>query len=159
MTYQLYPESDRVPLNELALGSAFVQPHDFDLYGLTDHMPAAYIATPVLKVMRRLQIPTLEGLNKVWEKLTPNMARSYCIYGGWWKAVPESPKGLATNMIFGRSTNQELLTGSRTTGLKVDDFVFLRPTQSEAVLLQFGRILVVRKDQVVGEWDVFEQNY
>ncbi|MCL6269165.1 alanine racemase [Sansalvadorimonas sp. 2012CJ34-2] len=159
MTYQLYPENDRTPFNELALGSAFVKPTDFDLFSLTDHKPAIYIATPVLKVLDRLQIPVMEKLNGFWKALTPNMARSYFIYGGWWKAVLESPKGLSNNALYGRSTNQELLTGSESTGLGVDDFVFLRPTQSEAVLLQFGRILVVRKEQVVGEWESFDQSY
>jgi D-serine deaminase-like pyridoxal phosphate-dependent protein len=37
----------------------------------------------------------------------------------------------------------------------VDDFVFLRPPQSEAVMLQFGDILVLRKGRVVDRWPVF----
>ncbi len=159
MTYQLYPETDRGAINELALGSAFMQPSDFDLYGLQDHLPAAYITAPVLKVMNRVQFPALEFLNGVWEKLTPNLARSFCIYGGWWRALPVSPKGLSTNFVFGRSANQELFTGAASTGLEVDDFVFLRPTQSEAVLLQFGRILIVRRDRIIDEWDTFRQDY
>lgn len=159
MTYQLYPEADRGGINELALGSAFVQPSDFDLYGLKDHQPAVYIAAPVLKVLRRVQFPGLESLDGLWGKLTPNLARGFCIYGGWWRALPVSPKGLSTNVVYGRSANQELYTGAVSTGLDVDDFVFLRPTQSEAVLLQFGRIMAVRRGRVIGEWNTFRQAY
>jgi hypothetical protein len=39
-------------------------------------------------------------------------------------------------------------------GPRVDDFVFLRPTQSEAVLLQFGDLAVVRGERVVERWPV-----
>jgi D-serine deaminase-like pyridoxal phosphate-dependent protein len=36
----------------------------------------------------------------------------------------------------------------------VDDFIFLRPTQSEAVLLQFGDLVGVRGDKVEQRWSV-----
>ncbi len=38
--------------------------------------------------------------------------------------------------------------------LEVDDFIFLRPTQSEAVLLQFGDLVVIRGDEIVDRWPV-----
>ena len=159
MTYSLYPKGDSGPVNELAIGSAFVKPADFDLDTLSAHQPAAFVVTPVLKVINRLQLPLLEKLNGIWELITPNMSRAIFTYGGWWKARPVSPEGLCNHFLYGRSTNQELLTGSESTGLKADDFVFLRPSQSEHVFLQFGQILAVRKDQVVGEWSTFNQNY
>ncbi|CAM3449405.1 alanine racemase [Parendozoicomonas haliclonae] len=159
MTYRLYQDMDSIPANEIALGSAFVKPVDFDLDTLDVHQEAAFIATPVLKSDNQMNIPFLEKLSPLWKSLTPNMAKSFYIYGGWWKAKPVSPKGLSNNPIFGRSTNQELFMGSEKTDLKVDDFVFLRPTQSEYVFLHFGRILLVRKGEVVGEWATFNQDY
>jgi D-serine deaminase-like pyridoxal phosphate-dependent protein len=38
--------------------------------------------------------------------------------------------------------------------LAVDDYIFLRPTQSERVLLEFGDLAVVRGGQLVDGWPV-----
>ena len=35
-------------------------------------------------------------------------------------------------------SNQEMMNGPDHTAVEVDDYVFLRPTQSESVMLQFG---------------------
>jgi D-serine deaminase-like pyridoxal phosphate-dependent protein len=50
-----------------------------------------------------------------------------------------------------------MLNGSAAVELGVDDYVFLRPTQSEAVMLQFGDLVVVRGGAVVDHWPVFRQ--
>ncbi|MFT4614496.1 MAG: D-serine deaminase-like pyridoxal phosphate-dependent protein [Bacteroidia bacterium] len=152
-TYQLYDDGE-FPFNELAAGSCLVKPTDFDLPSLADHRPATWIATPVLKVMDSLHIPGIDlgPLQSLWD---PNRARTFFTYGGYWKAEPVSPEGLASNPLFGRSTNQEMLNGSKTIELKPDDWVFLRPTQSEFVFLQFGDIAVYDKGKVAEEWPVF----
>lgn len=152
-TYQLYDEGD-FPFNELAAGSCLVKPTDFDLPSLSDHLPASYIATPVLKRLDRLQIPGIDlgPMQSLWD---PNRSRSFFTYGGYWKAVPESPPGLSYNPIYGRSTNQEMLNGSRSVQLDVDDCIFLRPTQSEFVFLQFGDIAVYQQGNITDAWPVF----
>ena len=63
--------------------------------------------------------------------------------------------GLEYNALYGRSSNQELLTGSRSVPLKPDDYVFLRPTQSESVLLQFGDLVVYDEGAVQERWPTF----
>lgn len=152
-TYQLYDEGE-FPCNELATGSCLVKPTDFDLPSLADHRPASWIATPVLKRLDDLEIPgiNLGPLQTAWD---PNRARTFFIYGGYWKAKPVSPEGLSTNGLFGRSTNQEMLNGSRSINLQPDDWVFLRPTQSEFVFLQFGDIAVLDQGEIVDHWPVF----
>ena len=72
-----------------------------------------------------------------------------------WPAEPESPPGLEYNRLYGRSSNQELLTGSRSVSLAPDDYLFLRPTQSEAVLLQFGDLVVYEDGHVTQRWPTF----
>ena len=67
----------------------------------------------------------------------------------------ESPSGLQSNGVYGRSSNQEMVNGSETVGLAVEDQVFLRPTQSESVLLQFGDLLAVRGGRIVEMWPVY----
>ena len=87
--------------------------------------------------------------------LDANTERAFFIYGGHWLAKPESPPGLQYSDLYGRSSNQELLTGSASVDLKPDDFIFLRPTQSEAVLLQFGDLLVYDGRDIVERWPTF----
>ncbi len=66
----------------------------------------------------------------------------------------ESPPGLQSN-VYGRSSHQEMVNGSNAVGLTVEDQVFLRPTQTEAVLLQFGNLLAVRGGKIVDTWPVY----
>jgi D-serine deaminase-like pyridoxal phosphate-dependent protein len=154
-TYQLY-DKGVFPFNELAAGSCLVKPTDFDIPTLADHEVASYIATPVLKALDTLEIPgiNLGGLQSAWD---PNRARTFFTYGGYWKALPESPQGLTNNPLMGRSTNQEMLNGSRNITLQPDDWVFLRPTQSEFVFLQFGDIAVYDDEHIVDHWPVFSE--
>jgi D-serine deaminase-like pyridoxal phosphate-dependent protein len=154
-TYQMYDEGD-YPFNELSAGSCLVKPTDFDLPTLADHQVASYIATPVLKQLDTLKIPGIDlgGLQSLWD---PNRAQVFFTYGGYWKAQPESPKGLVYNSLYGRSTNQEMLNGSANIHLNPDDWVFLRPTQSEFVFLQFGDIAVYDQGAVVARWPVFTE--
>ncbi len=154
-TYQLYNEGD-FPFNELAAGSCLVKPTDFDLPSLADHRPASWIATPVLKRMDTLQIPGIDlgPLQSLWD---PNRARTFFTYGGYWKAVPESPPGLTNNALYGRSTNQEMLNGSSAIDLEPDDWIFFRPTQSEFVFLQFGDIAVYDGTGIDARWPVFAE--
>jgi D-serine deaminase-like pyridoxal phosphate-dependent protein len=152
-TYQLYDEGE-FPFNELSAGSCLVKPTDFDMPSLADHTPASYIATPVLKAMDSLHIPGIDlgPLQAAWN---PNRARAIFTYGGYWMAKPESPQGLIYNALYGRSTNQEMLNHSRSVTLRPDDWVFLRPTQSEFVFLQFGDIAVYDGGRIVDFWPVF----
>jgi D-serine deaminase-like pyridoxal phosphate-dependent protein len=154
-TYQMYDES--APCNELAIGSGLVKPTDFDTAGLADHVPACYIATPVLKALDRTEIPGLESATSVFRAWDPNTARTFYIYGGYWLANTISPPGLQRNNIWGHSTNQDMLNGSVDVQLAVGDSVFLRPHQSEFVFLQFGDIAVYERGAIVEQWPVFTE--
>ncbi len=141
--------------NEVSIGSAFVKPGDFDLKTLTTHVPAAYIATPVIKALPQMKIASIEGLSGVLSFFDPNTQQAFFMYGGHWNASPVSPPGLQYNDLFGRSSNQELLTGSQRVKLAVDDHIFLRPNQSEALFLQFGEIAVYDQGKIVAHWPTF----
>jgi D-serine deaminase-like pyridoxal phosphate-dependent protein len=138
--------------NDISVGSALVKPTDFDVDTLVEHQPACFIATPVLKASEDVVIPGLEGKSKVLSWWDVNERRTYFIYGGNWMAKYESPAGLRRNDLFGHSSNQEMANASPAVGLKVDDNVFLRPTQSEAVFLQFGDLVAVRGGKIQEYW-------
>jgi D-serine deaminase-like pyridoxal phosphate-dependent protein len=152
-TYRLH--LDDTNANELAVGSAFVKPGDFEIPTLSTHVPAAFIATPVIKSVGQTRIPGLEFLAPMLNLWDRNSARAFFIYGGHWMAKPVSPPGLEYNAIFGRSSNQEMLTGSTRVQLKQDDYVFLRPNQSEAILLQFGDLVIYENGKIVDSWPTF----
>lgn len=152
-TYRLHHDSPYA--NDISIGSAFVKPLDFDVDTLAAHVPAAFIATPVLKALPRTDLPTAEALTPLFRLWDRNTARAFFIHGGHWLAAPVSPPGLQYSSLFGRSSNQELLTGSEKVSLAPDDTVFLRPTQSEAVLLQFGDLAVWDGKAISATWPVF----
>ncbi len=152
-TYQMHDTTTHA--TEIAVGSALVKPTHFDTTTLADHIPASFITTPVLKVRDKTEIPALEilsGPTRLWDR---NTARTFFIYGGNWLAEPVSPPGLRTNALFGRSSNQEMLNGSDAINLAPDDYVVLRPTQSEFVFLQFGDIAVFGDGTIIDHWPIF----
>eukprot|EP01031_Cornospumella_fuschlensis_P005380 gene5380-6700_t len=110
-----------------------------------------WIATPVLKVQRG-PLPYLQQAQGMLEAWNPNRQNAYYLYGGGWPAEPASPAGLAYDGIYGRSPNQERLIGSATTGLGVDDWVFLRPLLSEGLFSGFGQLRLLRHGRLVGTW-------
>lgn len=146
---------ERAPTNDLAVGSALVKPSDFDLPTLEAFRPALWIATPVLKSATGPELPGIEWAQRPARLWNPNLARSHFIDGGNWKADAHSPAGLAPNRLFGRSSNQEMLNSAPAAGLSPGDWVFLRPRQSEALMLRFGPLRVIQAGNLVDHWPVF----
>ena len=147
-TFGLY--DDTALANELAAGSALVKPSDFDLPLLAAFEAAVFIATPALKVSRGVRLPGLEFAHGLLG--TPQSGTSVFIHGGYWMAAPVFPSGLKNSSIFGRSSNQEMLVGGKGLKLAVDDFVFLRPTQSEAIFLQFPQWAIYDRGRISDIW-------
>jgi D-serine deaminase-like pyridoxal phosphate-dependent protein len=142
------------PLTDLSAGSALVKPTDFDLPTLTALQPAAVIATPVLKVIPRLEMPFVEPLARAVGRLWPARGQSVFLYGGRLMARPVWPVGLSANRLYGLSSNQQMMNLPAGVPVAPDDFALWRPTQSEAVLLQHGALLCVRGTDVVERFAV-----
>ncbi|WP_248488241.1 DSD1 family PLP-dependent enzyme [Pseudomonas sp. CYM-20-01] len=142
--------------SEVSVGTAFLKPTHYDLPSLVEHVPAAFIATPVLKSTGAVEYPALDDRSRLFSWWNPNQRATFFIYGGNWMAEFESPKGLESNELYGRSSNQEMVNGSPAVCLNVEDQVFLRPTQTEFVLLQFGDLLGVRGGKIVETWPVYD---
>ncbi|MEO1436567.1 MAG: alanine racemase [Bacteroidota bacterium] len=144
------------PCNELSAGSCLVKPTTFDIPTLKAYQAASFIATPVLKSLQGTTLPALEGIKGLLNKLDKANQQSVFIYGGYWKADYHHPKGIKPNALFGESTNQTLLNVPPSENLNVDDFVFLRPRQSEFVFLQFGALLSIRNAEIVETWSLLK---
>lgn len=153
-TYRYY--EDTALANEISAGSCLVKPTHFDSELLEPHLPASFIATPVIKSLPTTRMPGLEFADSAKRAWDPNYSRTVFIYGGHWLADPVDPPGLTYNSTFGRSSNQEMLNGGPDLDIAEDEFVFFRPHQSEAVFLQFGDIAVYDGGEIVDYWPVFE---
>jgi D-serine deaminase-like pyridoxal phosphate-dependent protein len=138
--------------NDISVGTALLKPTHYDIETLTDHVPAAFISTPVIKATGPIELPALDEKSRIFSWWDPNQRQTYFIYGGWWLAEYESPKGLQFNATFGHSANQEIVNGSPATGLRVDDQVFFRPLIVEGVLLQFGDLVAMHGGRIVDYW-------
>lgn len=139
--------------NEVSMGSAFVLPSDFDTPGLEGFQPAAFIATPVLKVVEPM-LPGPPAVSRLLQTLGRFPRKGCYLYGGKWMAEPVFPEGMKTNGLLGLSSNQQFMGLPADSMARPGDYAFLRPTQSEAVLQQFGPIAVLSGGRIVDRWPV-----
>lgn len=136
---------------ELSVGSAFVKPTDFDVEALSSLKPAVFISTPAVKVVDAL-LPGPAWMTKVFQAFGLFGKRGCFLYGGHWMAKPAFPQGMRESRLWGHSSNQQFMALPDTCDLREDDLVFFRPTQSEAVLWQFGDIQLFSQGKIVGKW-------
>lgn len=147
-TFRLYRDTSLA--NELAAGSVMVKPSDFDTRLLRPYQPACFIATPILKRLKNIRMPAHEEATDLIGP--PASGTTLFTHGGYWMADPVFPAKLAYNELYGRSSNQEMITAPSRCRAQPGDFVFLRPRQSEAVMLQFPHWAVYQDGRIVDMW-------
>lgn len=155
-TFRYYEGEETV--NDLAAGTCLMKPTNYDLPILEDFEAAAFIATPVLKVQQGAKIPAMNWTGPLIRGWDSNQQKVFFAYSGNWMADNESPPGLSPHFVY-VSSNQQGYSGSSSVELGVDDFIFLRPQQSEAVLLQFGDLLPMRDGKIIDRWPVLQDRY
>jgi D-serine deaminase-like pyridoxal phosphate-dependent protein len=160
-TYALF---DGEGANDVALGSAFLMPSDYDGPTLVDHQPALFIAAPVLKIISPPGAPFLGvSFAKLWTQLDPNMAKGYFIYGGW-GVESFSPSGLRPSPFYEHTPNrnllpnQDLLMGSSSHTKKVGSFIFFRPPQNDS-LFTFNEIVQWGDGKLYQTWKPFNRRF
>jgi D-serine deaminase-like pyridoxal phosphate-dependent protein len=139
------------PATEFSMGSGFLLPTDFEGGDLADLSPALFIATPVLKMVDA-RLPGPDILTSMMRWLGKLPARGCFTYGGKWMAKPVYPPDLRENALWGTSSNQQFFSLGNDSRLREDDFVFFRPSQSEAVLQQFGPVLIYQGGTITDSW-------
>ncbi|MBP9788581.1 MAG: alanine racemase [Acinetobacter sp.] len=137
--------------NDLSFGSMLLKPSDFDSDFLKALQPALWIASPVLKVLPFTQLPSMSLLDN-----SPHKYKALFIYGGYWLANYIYPKQAHPHALYGRSSNQELVNVPKHYDIQVDDSVFLRPTQSEAIIPQFSELKLYQQ-HVFETWQTFRE--
>lgn len=154
-TYTMYGDTSYV--SEIAAGAALVKPTNFDHANLDHHIPATFIAAPILKKVDRPEIPLSPVISTILRLLGILPQKGAFIYGGNWLADPCYPEGMEQVRLHGRSSNQELYGFPANTEINEDDFVFLRPKQSESVFEQFGFIAIYDDGKITDWWAVFQE--
>lgn len=137
--------------NDLAFGSMLLKPSDFDLANLAELQCALWIAAPILKVLPCGQIPGLELMNHL-----PHQYKAVFIYGGYWRADYIYPEKSRPHVLYGRSSNQEMLQVPIQCDIHVDDYVFIRPTQSEAIIPQFAQLYAYTEGKFL-QWQTLRE--
>ncbi len=145
------------PINDVSAGSCLLKGTMFDLELLAEFEPAIFIASPILKAWDGTRLAGPTWLSKALFGGRSSRARTYFTYGGDWRAEVISPAQVVPNKFFGVSYNQAMFSGPKHHALGVNDFLFLRPHQSEGTLLQFGPLQVVEDGEVVDEWAPFTE--
>lgn len=154
-TFRHY-ENDSL-VNDLSAGSCLMKPTHYDLSILDDFENAAFIASPVIKRLQGGRLPTFEWTGPIIRNWDKNQQQIYFCYSGNWLAQNESPPGLTPHFAY-ISSNQQGYSASNSVDIDVDDFIFLRPTQSESVLLQFGDLVMMRNNKIMSRWPVLSAN-
>jgi len=152
-------------VQDIALGSAFLQPSDFDGPELKEHEPALFIAAPVIKIIDEPGVPFVgTTAGRLWAAYDPNMARGFFIYGGGWASHTAWPQGLHTHPLYDHAPNrnllpnQDLYVGSKDYTIHRGDYLFFRPVESD-LLFDFEEILAVRGAKVENRWKPFSRRF
>lgn len=157
-TYTLYDQS--MPVNDIAAGSCLVMPSTFDVFTLSGHQPALFIAAPVLKKIDGFGVPFIEAFHPLVEWWDTNTAVTFYVSGGGWSDRILAPPGVSVNALTASPPNenmlpnQSMLNGSRSVPISVGDFVFYHPLQGDA-LMQFDVIHVMRGGKIASLWKPF----
>ena len=162
-TYFYYPEfKDITPINDIAVGSAFVTPAEYSVLLSLGHKPALFLASPVLKKMATQKLPHAEKVSPFVYMWNPNLQVSYYMLGGGFAGDPVAPTGIKKNPFYDaddRSTNmlpnQAMLAGSDENDMNVGDFIFYQPWEGDA-MLTINNLLLFRQYKIVGEWTTYK---
>ena len=97
-----------VGANELSIGSAFMLPTDFDVPSLNQLQPAAFIATPILKVVEPRCRASTSAPGCCRSSACCRGAAVFSMAANGWPS-PSIPPGMKPDKTFGFSTNQQFM--------------------------------------------------
>src|SRR5258708_26856793 len=97
---------------EISTGTALLKPTHYDLETLAEHVPAAFIATPVIKSTGPIPLPALDDKSNIFSWWDPNQRATFFVYGGWWRAGDHAPQGLPVHRTFGRRAKHDTVHGA-----------------------------------------------
>lgn len=163
-TYFYYKNyNGKMSVNDIAMGSGFLAPNHFsELYNY-GHQPASFLASCVLKKIETAKLPHVESISPIINWWNPNLSVSYFMLGGGWPGNVVEPKGIQHNTFWDGDEisyknllpNQSILSSSKQSTLKIDDYVFTQPWEGDGILC-FRNVLLYKNKKIIGEWSTFD---
>ena len=161
-TYHRYGAGLSTPVNDIAMGSAFLLPVNFDSLAPLGLTPAMFMASPILKRVEPAEVPFAPGYLPMLALSDPSLEIAFFMVAGSFPGDIVSPEGLVPNPLIPGSEggvqslmpNQTLRNGSSDLPLGVGDFVFYRPWEGNAITW-LNTAEVLRDDQIVHRWPTF----
>ena len=162
-TYFRYSGYKGTPVNDIAMGSGFVAPQQFEDVIEQGHQPALFLSSPVIKKIESSKLPHAEKLTALVYFWDPNLKVSYFLLGGGWPGEPVGPAGLKKNYLWDENDlgytnllpNQSIIGSSDENNLNVGDFVFYHAWEGDG-MLSFKKVTLYRQTGIVGEWDTYK---
>jgi hypothetical protein len=163
-TYFYYLDYKSItPINDVAMGSGFLAPHQFSDVMKLGHQPALFLSSPVLKKIESSKLPHIEKLTALVNLWDSNLKVSYFMLGGGWPGELVGPVGLKRNYWWDENDlgytnllpNQFILSSSDKNNLNVGDFVFYHSWEGDGMLC-FKKLVLYRQSGIVGEWDTYK---
>jgi len=163
-TYYYYHEYNKItPVNDIAMGSGFLDPAQFSDLEKEGHRAALFLSSPVLKKVESSPLPHAEKLSGLVYWWNPNLKVSYFMLGGGWPGNPVAPAGIRKNPLWDENDlgytnllpNQSILSSSDKNNLQVGDFVFYRAWEGDG-MLSFKKLVKYRQGKIQGEWETYK---
>jgi hypothetical protein len=140
-TFPRYGADLETPVNDVAVGSAFVLPARFNELAAVGLRPALFAASPVLKKIDPAEVPFAQGYLPSLAQQDPSLEAAYFMLAGSFPGEVVHPEGLVVNPLIpggegveNMLPNQTLRNGARAMSLGVGDFVFYYPYQGDALV-------------------------
>ncbi len=160
-THYRYGADLQTPVNDVALGSAFLLPQRFADLAVLGLLPAVFAASPVLKRIDPAEVPFAEGYLPMLAQSEPSLEVAYFLVAGGFPGDIVHPQGLVPNPLIpaGEAVenllpNQALRNGPRALPLAVGDFVFYYPWEGDA-LVWLDTAEILREDHVTDRFPTF----
>ena len=151
------------PVNDVAMGSGFLCPAQFPELEQLGHQPVLFLSSPVLKKIASSELPFAEKISPIVNWWNPNLKVSYYMLGGGWPGNEVAPTGLVRNPFLSENDlgysnllpNQSLSCSSDESNMQVGDFIFSQAWEGDGMLV-FEKVLLYRKNKIVGEWETYK---
>jgi hypothetical protein len=160
-TFYRYAAGLETPVDDVAIGSAFLLPARFSDLGATGLLPAIFAASPVLKKIDPAEVPFAPGYLPQLAQQDPSLEIAYFQLAGGFPGDIVYPEGLVQSPLIPAGepvenllSNQPLRNGSHTVPLGVGDFVFYQPWQGDA-LVWLDTAEVFRGEALVDRFSTF----
>ena len=162
-TYFRYADYKGTPVNDIAMGSGFLAPQQFEDVIELGHQPALFLTSPVIKKIESAKLPHAEKITVLTFLWDPNLKVSYFLLGGGWPGEAVGPTGLKRNYWWDENDlgytnmlpNQSIIGSSDESNLHVGDFVFYHSWEGDGMLC-FKKVELYRQGKIVGEWDTYK---